>query len=260
MPETTVQAPGTFCWLDLGTTDAAGAKKFYETVFGWVTEDLAMGESGTYTMIHVGDKELGGMYELRAEQRSQGAPPSWMGYVLVENADATVAKVSGLGGTVIMKPFDVMDKGRMAILRDPTGAVFAVWQDKSHGGSGMAAGPGTPCWYELVTKDTAAAGKFYRALFGWKLQERVMGSMNYTMFRVGEASAAGMMPTRPEYGDAPAHWMVYFEVEDLDASVATATSAGANVIVPRMEVEGVGQFSLMADPQGANLSLIQLSA
>jgi hypothetical protein len=260
MPKATVQAPGTFCWLDLGTTDAAGAKKFYETVLGWVTEDFAMGEAGTYTMIHVGEKELGGMYELSAEQRSHGAPPNWMGYVLVESVDATVAKAPGLGGTVIMKPYDVMDKGRMAILQDPTGAVFAIWQSKSHGGSGMAAGPGTPCWYELVTKDTAAAGKFYQGLIGWKLQERVMGSKPYTMFLAGEASAAGMMPLMPAHGAAPSHWMVYFQVEDLDASTATARSAGADVIVPRTEVEGVGHFSLMADPQGANLSLIQLNA
>lgn len=257
MPETTVQAPGTFCWLDLGTTDHEGAKRFYRALFGWDLEDVP-GGPGTYTMIRLGEKEIGGMHGMAPEQLAQGAPPNWMSYVAVENADAAAKKAASLGGSVIMPGYDVMDVGRMAILQDPVGATFAVWQAKQHPGAGMACGPGTPCWHEHVTRDTKVAGAFYQGLFGWNLQERPMGSMTYTMFMLGEMSAGGMMPMMPEYGDAPSHWMVYFQVEDIDASIRKAKSAGANVIVPRMEIADVGSFSLIADPQGAHLSIIQL--
>ena len=260
MPETTVRAPGTFCWVEVGTTNREGAKSFYRTLFGWKADDSPAGDGSFYTMLRQGDNEIGGLYELSPEMRSHGVPPHWMSYVLVTSADETAAKVKSLGGNVAAEPFDVMDIGRMAVFGDPTGATFAVWQPKKHSGSTAMGGHGTPCWYELCTRDTAKAGAFYHGLFGWNLVPREMGEMTYTMLMLGDASVGGMMEMTPEFGDAPPHWMVYFEVKNIDESVATAQKAGATVVVPKMPVVGVGELSLITDPQGAHLSIIELKA
>src|SRR5918992_5274514 len=114
--------PGTFSWIDLATSDAAAAKAFYTALFGWETEDTDAGRGNVYTMCRLGGDAVAGIFEM------PGVPPSWTSYVTVEEADAAAARASELGGTGLNDAFDVLDAGRMAMLRDPQGAVFAVWE------------------------------------------------------------------------------------------------------------------------------------
>ena len=131
MSEFTEYPPGTFSWVELGTSDANGAKKFYKDLFGWEYNDVPAGPDQIYTMIQKDGKNACALYGLNEEMKSQGVPPHWLSYVTVANADETAAKVKEHGGTVLKEPFDVFDVGRMAALQDPTGAAFAIWQPSS---------------------------------------------------------------------------------------------------------------------------------
>ncbi|HET9234968.1 MAG TPA: VOC family protein, partial [Candidatus Eisenbacteria bacterium] len=164
MPEVSKHKPGMFCWIELATTDPAGAKRFYSELFGWAANDMPAGEGMTYTMLQLGGKDVGGLYRMQPEQEQGGVPPHWFTYVAVGSADDAAKKAASLGATVIMPPFDVLDVGRMAALQDPTGAHFAVWEARRHSGTGIVGEPGTHCWTELMTTDTRKAGEFYNKL------------------------------------------------------------------------------------------------
>jgi predicted enzyme related to lactoylglutathione lyase len=132
---------GSFCWIELATSDQAAAKNFYGSIFGWTPNDMPMGPSDVYTIFKIDDRDAGAAYTLRPDQRAQHVPPHWMLYILVESADSSAAKATQLGGKVIAGPFDVMDFGRMAVIQDPTGAYFCLWQAKQNTGNGIAGRP-----------------------------------------------------------------------------------------------------------------------
>lgn len=257
--ETPQYAPGTFCWVELGTSDGEGAKKFYTELFGWDFTDNPIGPDMVYTMLKQNGKDVGALYQLMPEMKAQGIPPHWLSYVSVTNADETAAKATEAGGTVMKEPFDVFTVGRMSVIQDPTGAVFALWQAGTHSGAGIVNVPNSHCWNELGTNDTAKAGEFYTTVFGWTKNVQQMGPMEYTSFINGERPAGGMYILPPEMANVPPNWMVYFAVEDCDAIVAKASSLGAQTLSPPMDIPTVGRFSILLDPQGAAFAVIKLA-
>src|ERR1017187_3672103 len=169
MPNIDKHALGAFCWFELATTDQAGAKKFYQSLFGWSAEDSPMGPNDYYTMFRVGGRDAAAVCTIRPEQRAAGVPSNWMIYIAVANAEATAKLAGELGATVVAPPFDVMDFGRMAVIKDPTGAMFSIWQPMSHVGTRVVEEHGTVVWADLSGADQARAGEFYSKLFGWKM-------------------------------------------------------------------------------------------
>jgi predicted enzyme related to lactoylglutathione lyase len=258
MPEMNEYSSGTFCWIDLGTTDASGAKRFYGELFGWGFNDQPAGPDIVYTMLQIAGKDVAALYELDEEMQSQGIPPSWLSYVSVSSADDTAQKAKELGGRVIKEAFDVFDVGRMAIVQDPLGATFALWQPRSHIGARLINQPATLCWNELMTTDVDKAERFYTELFGWKSEVQQMGPTTYTTFQNGERPAAGMLAISKEMGEIPPNWMVYFAVDDCEKSVDKAKSLGGKIDAPTTEIRGVGRFAVVQDPQGAHFAFIQL--
>ncbi len=252
--------PGDFCWAELGTSDPAGAKAFYSGLFGWTPDDLPIGEGMVYTMLKLEGLEVGALCELNPEQRQHGVPPHWMLYVSVESADAAAARARELGAKVVVEPFDVFDSGRMAVLQDPQGAYFSVWQPKQHIGARLAGQLGTLCWSELATTDTAAARTFYTALFGWGFKIGEGGPVQYTEWINAGKHMGGMLEMTAEWGGAPPHWMPYFLVAGCDSSAAKATDLGGNLMVPPTDIPNVGRFATVKDPQGAVFSIFQLTA
>ena len=251
--------PGTFCWVELGTTDGEAAKKFYTELFGWGCNDHPMGPDMVYTMLTLDGQDVGALYKMPSEMTAQGIPPNWLSYASVVSADESAAKAKELGGTLMKEPFDVMDVGRMAVVQDPTGAVFAIWQAGTHKGAGVVNLPNSLCWNELATPDTAKAGDFYTGLFGWAKDTKDMGGMSYTSFMNGDRPAGGMYSPTPEMGEIPPNWLAYFAVDDADAKLAKANELGATTIVPAMDIPGVGRFGVIQDPQGAVFGIIKLS-
>src|SRR3989442_2356374 len=198
MQETTKYAPGTFCWVELGTTYGEAAKKFYTELFGWGFTDNPIGPDMVYTMLNLDGKDVGALYQLSGEMTSQGIPPHWMSYVSVISADESAEKAKSLGGTLMKEPFDVFDVGRMAVIQDPTGAGFSVWQPRKHQGAGIVNLPNSFCWNELATSDTTKAGELYTGLFNWGKHVQQIGPMTYTSFINGERPAGGMYEPPPE--------------------------------------------------------------
>ena len=190
------------------------------------------------------------------DQRDAGMPPAWMSYVAVEDADASAAKVKELGGTIVAGPFDAMELGRMAFVKDPGGAVFAIWQAKSNPGVGVRGEPGALGWNELATNDAAQAKAFYGGLFGWQGDTQNMG-IEYTVFSGPTGMTGGMYTLTPEMAGMPPSWMPYFGVEDADAAAEKASSLGAMVLKGPDDIPNVGRFALIRDPQGAMFYIIR---
>ena len=259
MQETTDYAPGTFCWVELGTTDGEAAKKFYTGLFGWSFTDNPIGPDMVYTMLKLNGKDVGALYKMPAEMTSQGIPPNWLSYVSIKSADESAEKATSLGATLFKEPFDVFDVGRMAVIQDPTGAVFAIWQAGTHKGAGIYNVPNSFCWNELATRDTKKAGDFYTGLFGWGKNVQQMGPMTYTSFINGERPAGGMYEPTPEMGNVPPHWLVYFAVDNTDATVEKAEKLGGKTIAPPMDIPDTGRFAILQDPQGAVFGIIKLT-
>lgn len=258
MSETTPGKPGTFSWIDLATTDTDGAGAFYGKLFGWTTDARPMGDDQYYTIFKLGDQQTAAMYELMADQRSQGIPPHWNSYVLVTSADDSAAKAKSLGANILMEPFDVYEHGRMAVVQDPTGAIFCLWQARDHPGAGVLYKPGALGWNELLTNDTGKAKEFYTKLFGWEAKPMPMGEHDYTVFMLGEQYAGGMMAIQAEWGPVPPNWMVYIVTADCDATTATAREAGADIKMEPMDIPNVGRIAVITDPQGATFGIFQM--
>lgn len=255
MTEVTQYQPGTFCWPELATSDQEGAKTFYTRLFGWTASDVPIGDGATYSMLQLAGKDVGALYRMRKEQAAQGVPPHWMSYVSVASADEAARKAKALGAKVLAEPFDVFDVGRMAVLQDPQGATFSLWQPQKHIGARVVSEPNAMCWDELDTTDTQAAGRFYTQLFGWTTK---FGG-DYTEFHRGQTPAGGMMKIPKEWGKVPPNWLVYFAVRDCDQSAAKAKELRAQPIVPPTDIPKVGRFSVLQDPQGAVFAIIKLT-
>jgi len=250
MPERNEYAPGTPNWVDLQTSDQGAAKRFYTALFGWDYDDQDMGDGAVYAMATVGDRHVAAIAPLPPQQ---GIPPHWNSYVSVADVDAIAARAPEAGGTLVMPGFDVMDAGRMAVIQDPTGAMIAIWQPKNHIGAGIVNEPGTFTWSELSTSDVDQAAAFYAKVFGWEPQK--FAEMDYTVFNNEGTGIAGAMKSPME--GMPSYWLVYFAVDDTDATVAKAKQQGANVMVEPTDIPDVGRFSVMADPQGAVFGVIK---
>ena len=258
MAEFTSHTPGTFCWPELATTDQNGASAFYRDLFGWEVDEQPIGPTETYTMFKMRGLEVAAASTLRGAEVQVGVPPHWNAYVSVADADDTVKRAQELGGKVLAPPFDVMDAGRMAVLQDPTGAVISVWQPKAHIGAKILREPGALGWTELTTRDTASAEKFYTQVFGWEAKKGDAGGQEYTEFKVGAQPDAGMIVMDPAWGNAPPHWMPYFQVADCDAAAAKAQALGGRVFVPPTDIPNVGRFAMLADAQSAMFSVIKV--
>jgi uncharacterized protein len=251
--------PGSFCWVELATTDQFAANNFYGALFGWGVNNIPMGPNDFYSMYLLEGRELGAACTLRPEEQAQGVPPHWRLYIAVESADATAARAAQLGGKVLGPAFDVMDVGRMAVLQDPTGAHFNIWQSKRDSANSISGVDGTLCWADLNTPDPERARTFYTDLFGWKMTDDTDDDppSGYVHIQNGEEFIGGIPPVRPNNPRMPAHWMAYFQISDCDATAAKAKQHGARFFMEPMTMENVGRFAIVADPQGAAFAIFQ---
>jgi predicted enzyme related to lactoylglutathione lyase len=261
MAEFSSHVPGTFCWAELATTDQKASVGFYRALFGWDVNEQPIGPAEVYSMFMMRGYEVAAAYTMRPEERQSGAPPHWNLYVAVANVDETAKRAAGLGATVLVPPFDVMDAGRMAVLQAPDGSVVQVWEAKKHIGAKILSEPGALCWSELTTRNTKAAESFYTTLFGWTAKHGAPSAvMEYTEFQNQGKSFAGMlaMPAHMPAG-VPSYWMPYFQVADCDASTAKGKGLGASVMVPPQDVSKTGRFAILSDLQDAMFAVFEFA-
>jgi len=254
MPEVSSYATGQPSWADVTSPDVDAAAKFYSELFGWKAEKDPRPEAGGYTMF-----SRDGKYVAAASPPPQeGIPPHWSVYLAADDVDGMAARIREAGGNVMMEPFDVFDAGRMTLATDPTGAAFGVWQAGEHVGSQLRGEPGTMNWAEVQTRDKAAAQAFYEQAFGYETETMDMGGYGgYVLLKVNDQPAAGLLQIGADWGDVPSNWSVVFQVEDCDGSVAKVQELGGSVILEPQDLEGVGRFSVVADPWGAVFQVVK---
>ncbi|MGB7305903.1 MAG: VOC family protein [Burkholderiaceae bacterium] len=252
---------GDFIWYELLTPDAGAAKAFYAGIFGWSLRDPGQPDMD-YQIISATEGEVGGLMQLTDEMTAGGARPVWLGYIGVDDVDATVAEIVKAGGTIQMPAMDISNVGRLAMVADPQGAPFyvmrGVHEKTSHACAYDRPRLGHCAWNELATSDRAGAMQFYADTFGWKKDGEMdmgpMGSYEFVRRASVEGMFAGVM-TKPQ--EMPASlWSYYFRVADVDEAVRRTKAGGGQIIVEPMEIPG-GEFSVNAvDPQGAMFAFV----
>lgn len=255
---------GRFAWFDLMTSDVAKAKAFYTALVGWKVADWNQGQ---YEMWQAGEKTVGGVMGLPPDAAKAGQPPSWLGYVVTPDADRAVERAKELGGKVVVPGTDIPEVGRYAVLADPQGAVFAVFQSKPmEGGGGGAPDPMAPghfAWSELNTTDWKSAWTFYSGLFGWKkTQSMDMGPElgEYFMFGADEKNTMGGMFNGATAAKVPPNWLHYIRVTDVDAAAKRIPELGGKILNGPMEVPGGDRIVQCMDPQGGAFALVSAPA
>lgn len=246
---------GTPIWYELLTTDAVAAQAFYAEVVGWSIAPSGMAATGDYRILTApGGGGVGGLMTLPA-----GAPmkPGWLGYIGVDDVDASAAKVVELGGSLTIPPQDIPGVGRFALVADPQGLPFYVMRGDSPQDSSAFSfhAPGHCSWHELVTTDAAAAVDFYGALFGWTNPESMpMGPMGDYRFIYHRGERIGGMMNAGE--GMPTRWSYYFRVPSIAAAKERATARGGTIVMGPQEVPGGDYVILGVDPQGAGFALV----
>ena len=248
---------GRFVWYELLTSDPAAAIPFYTKLIDWSTSTWE-GTEQPYTMWMNGETPIGGLMQLPEDAVKAGAPPHWLAYVSTPNVDDTAKKVSSLGG-VVHHVMEIPTVGKIAILADPQGAIFAGYTPAGD----MPGGEGPPekgqfSWHELMTSDHTAAFDFYHKLFGWEKTEAMdMGEAGiYQMYGLpGTAIPLGGMFNTPAEVQAPPHWLLYTMVDNVDARAEQVKKMGGTILNGPMEVPGGDRIVQCMDPQGAAFAL-----
>jgi predicted enzyme related to lactoylglutathione lyase len=271
MPERDRYIPGVPCWVDTSQPDPEAAVDFYSGLFGWEFEDvMPPGAEGKYFIARLRGGDVAAVGSI---PESASPMAMWNTYVWVESADETATEVRDAGGRVVAEPFDVMDSGRMAVLTDPEGAAFSVWQPKAFRGARVVNEPGSLNFNNLNVRDVEGAKSFYNSVFGWETLELDGGFMAWTLPGYGdhlerddpdlrkrlaesggatgfEDVVASINPIAGDQPDLPAHWGVTFAVDDADATAKMAAELGGTVVVPPFDAPWV-RMTVLNDPQGA---------
>lgn len=264
--------PGVPCWIDTAQPDPEEATRFYGGLFGWQFEQVMPPDSGSrYYVARLRDGSVAGI-----GSQPEGGPhdTAWDTYVRVEDADETAARVRAAGGRVLQEPYDVGPFGRTAVLADPAGARFCVWQAAEHRGADIVNEHGSLNFNDLHTRDVEGARAFYGAVFGWELLgvgegrmwalpaygdflEQRRPGMRQEMAAMGaperfEEVVASLVRT-PDDDDTPAYWGVTFAVDDADAIAERAGELGGRVLAPPVDAPWV-RVTVLCDPQGATFT------
>lgn len=261
--------PGVPCWVDVLAPDVEASKRFYAGLFGWelVGPGPMPGDPpGEYSVARLRSRDVAGVGSL-----PEGAgPPAWNTYMAVDDVSEAVERARAAGADVLQGPLDAAPAGRLAVLADPTGATFCLWQAELRQGAQLINEPSAWSMSLLRTTDPQRAGRFYAELFGWQSYAFAMGDGEVTLFRLpgyvgGEPQqpvprdvVAGMIPS----GDADSaaggsNWGVDFWIDDAGAAASAAPGLGGRVIAPPFETPGF-TTAVLADPHGAVFSVNQL--
>ena len=251
MPMVTERLINRPVWFDLSTSDLAAAKALYAELFGWTFGD-SPAELGFYTMAFANGIPAAAVDPKMPGQ--EAAPAIWTVYFGVTDADATMARITTHGGTVVVPPMAIPpDLGRMAVAIDPGGALFGLWEHGSFHGAGIEGEHGAMCWTEVACRNAAANAEFYAAVFGLRAERLPTEAVEYYMLHDGEPAVAGVMQMDAAWEGVPPHWMPYFAVDSLGAANATLTKHGGKILNGPIP-SPYGKIMVVQDPQGAVFS------
>jgi uncharacterized protein len=248
-----IRSAGEFCWINLLSTDPAAARQFFGALLHWTFDEMP----GMGHLVRAGGEPFAGLFDVNAPGAPPGMKPMIGVMIKVDDADATCARIAQLGGSH-QPPFDIGTNLRMAVCHDPNGAKFDLFQPLTQKETTVDGRVhGAPCWFETITSDTARAGAFYEALFGWTPTTQQFHWGTYTTYSRAGAPVAGMMPLLAEMAPMTSHWGVYFMVRDIEESAKLAPTLGGNVFLPITPIPGVGRFCGVGTPEGLAFYLLQ---
>lgn len=250
-----VQPEGTPCWADAMFGDVEAAKTFYGDVLGWTFGDSSP-EYGNYTQAYADGRAVAAVVPPMPGETGQS---QWCLYFATPDAAATARRIRDNGGEVLMEPMRVGDLGTLCLAREPSGAVFGLWQAGTHEGFEATAVPGAYCWAEVFTREPEKADTFLSAVFPYRAKEIEDDAVDFRMFDVGEETVLGRMRMTDDFPpEVPSYINVYFTVADCDEAVARATGRGGVLRFGPMS-SPFGRFAALSDPQGAHFSVIDVT-
>ena len=238
---------GRFVWFEYSSKDIKKSQGFFGELFNWSIQAVPM-PHGAYEMIASAGATIGGY-------QAPSPTAHWMSHLQVEDAAASAKHAVALGGKIV-KDAVAIGVGVIAIVTDPLGGTFALWQPTNREpGGDYRKEVGAFCWNELHSSDPAASVKFYAALGGFETEAMEMPGMGqyHTLKKDGQPRA-GVVKAMP---GAPQAWLPYVHVASCDASQEKAKKLGATIAMPATSVPTVGRFSVFLDPQGAALGILQ---
>lgn len=247
---------GLFAWYDLMTTDERITNPFYGDLFGWEFSADARPDDG-YRMVNFENQGFSGVMPWKSAMNKS----YWMGYVQVTGLEERVSRARDLGANVIIELIEIPGVGRFAVLDDPTGAPFYLYETVpelrvKH--SGYDRGNGHIIWNELITTDIVSAAAFYREIAGWTLAPMSDDPTPYTVAKVEGKPVAGLFqPNQPPAGSA---WIISVSTSNIDATLAKAVKLGGGVVHAPNTVPGIGRTAWAADPTGGVFGLMQPEA
>ncbi|HKE98518.1 MAG TPA: VOC family protein [Actinomycetes bacterium] len=257
MPKIDQHIPGTPCWFDLTTPDLDAVTPFYTGLFGWEAVDMpTTGGLGVYRMFRVDGLDVAAASQQLPEFAGQGVLAAWSVYFAGDAAEVA-RRAADAGGRVTLPPSDVGPSGRVAVMADPGGAVFGVWQAGEHKGAGLTGEPGSMAWCELNTRDYDTCRAYYPEVFGWQGEDLPMDQSRYTIWKLGGAQVAGMLEMTEQWQGIPAHWNLYFAADGTDQAARHAESLGGKVNVPPFDTP-YGRLAVLNDPAGTAFSVVTL--
>jgi predicted enzyme related to lactoylglutathione lyase len=235
------------------SSDTDKSRAFYGELFGWTSEEAGPEYGGYINFLKDGEPVAGCM----SSEGQEGPANVWSVYLATDDAKATADAAASHGGEVFFQPMDVGELGTMAFVSDPGGAAIGIWQPGLHKGFGIVDEPGTPGWFELHTRDYDKVVEFYRDVFRWKTH--VMSDatdFRYTTLGEGENQKAGIMDATDALPDGvPAHWSIYFRVDDTDKALAKVVDLGGAIVVPAEDTP-YGRLAHASDTTGSLFKLV----
>lgn len=248
---TSPRADGAPTWLDLMSTDPAGSRAFYTKLFGW-SYDISGPEFGYYAMAKLNGKEVAGVGGVPP---GSPMPSTWSTYFASHDLKADIARAEALGGSLAVPAMQIGDNGSMAMIADPTGGMFGLWQAGTHIGARLTDEPGAMTWHEMYSHDAKKAVAFYTKMLN-ATASPMPGGMEYYVLQHGAAQLAGIMQITPDMGQMPSMWSNYWVVKNTDDAVKLTLDSGGKLMGEVMD-SPFGRMAMLFDPQGALFKVLQ---
>ena len=253
----TFYSHGQFAWIDLVARDMAEARDFYKRYFGWDSVDVDTQGGPPYAYFQLEGKSVAGIGQMGQEMLNRRLPAMWNSYINVDDIDTVCAKVTELGGKILVPVRKVSDAGSLAFIQDPTGAQVGLWQKDQHFGAEIQQDFHSCCWNELCTRDIEKARDFFEQLFGWEFSEYPTAMAKYYVVKNRGEENSGLMQIDERWGEMPPCWMVYFAVHSVDMAVDQLRQLGGYVLVHPFDI-AEGRLAVVADGQGAAFNLVEM--
>jgi predicted enzyme related to lactoylglutathione lyase len=249
--------PGKIIWADLITPDLAAAERFYAGLFGWTYQTIHTGNAD-YAVALLDGRAIAGLLQkpLPPGERRQ---PTWLTFIAVRDVDAAERSALGHGAKSVSEPKTYAGRGRQAVLADPEGAVFAVLASSSGDPPDFLAAPGEWIWSSLLVRDPAQEAAFYKAIFGYDVFDLPSDDAAVHVILSGDDYARASINSLPASGHRRPHWLNLVRVVNAVESSAKAVSLGGRVLVEPHEDRHGGMITVIADPAGAPLGLMEWS-